>query len=565
MTGVAAVTADTAVTAVTAVTAATAGVAVVATGVPDVRAMVLVVDDSPENLTLMHGLLKDTYRVRAAISGEKALLIARSDAPPDLILLDIMMPDMDGYEVCRRLGADPGTARIPVIFLTARTEEEDERKGLDIGAVDYIVKPANASIVLARVRNHLALKALSDALREQNVELALARTVAEQANRAKSEFLSRMSHELRSPLNAIIGFAQLMESETPPPTAWQRSSLTQILQGGWYLLELINEILDLAAIESGRLTPTMESVDLGRLLPECEDLMSDLARKRTITLVLPATASATLVHADRMRLKQVIINLLSNAIKYNRPGGSVTVRWQPCAPAGVRMTVTDTGAGLAPDQVARLFESFNRLGRESSDEQGTGIGLVVSRRLVELMGGRIGAESVEGVGSTFWVELVSAAHAAPVDETDPAAPPITTPTLPAGKTMHRVLYIEDNPANLKLVEQLIERRPDLRMLSAGDAVYGIELARTARPQLIIMDINLPGIDGFEALRLLRTDPVTCGIPVVALSVNAQPRDEARGLKAGFFRYLTKPLQVRVFMDTLDAAIASRTAAEPHTG
>lgn len=371
------------------------------------RPTLLVVDDSPDNLTMMHELLKDTYHVVAANGGEKGLRIACSDSPPDLILLDIMMAGMDGYEVCRRLRADPRTQHIPVIFLTARAEEEDERKGLEIGAVDYIAKPISAPILLARVRNHLALKEFADTLRAKNVELELARTVAEEASRAKSEFLSRMSHELRSPLNAIIGFAQLMESETPPPTASQVGSLTQILQGGWYLLELINELLDLAVIESGQLTPDMEFVDLAALMPECVDIVSDLARKRSITIALPTAEPATYVCADRTRLKQVIINLLSNAVKYNRPGGSVVVRWQARESTGVRLSVTDTGLGLSAAMLGRLFEPFNRLGRDSGGEQGTGIGLVVSRHLMELMGGHIGVESTEGVGSTFWVDLGS--------------------------------------------------------------------------------------------------------------------------------------------------------------
>ena len=378
-----------------------------AIAVPVTSATILVVDDSPENLTLMHGMLKDAYRVRAVNSGERALRIACSATPPDLILLDIMMPEMDGYEVCRRLGADPRTASIPVIFLTARTDEEDERKGLELGAVDYIVKPASAPIVRARVRNHLALKAMADVMREKNVELEHARAVAEQASLAKSEFLSRMSHELRSPLNAVIGFAQLMESETPPPSDSQRASLTQILQGGWYLLALINEILDLAVIESGRLTPLMEPVRLNDLLPECRDMMSDLARRRAVTLDLPPLDPPVIVHADRTRLKQVLINLLSNAIKYNRHGGTVTVGCTRPDAALVRITVTDTGEGLAPAQQARLFEPFNRLGQESGHEQGTGIGLVVSKRLVELMNGRIGVESRVGTGSTFWLEFAS--------------------------------------------------------------------------------------------------------------------------------------------------------------
>jgi len=380
------------------------------------RATVLIVDDSPDNLTLMSEVLRGTYQVQQASNGETALRLAYSDTPPDLILLDIMMETMDGYEVCRRLVADPRSARIPVIFLTARTDEEDERKGLEIGAVDFLVKPVSAPIVLARVRNHLVLKALSDALREQNIELALARTVADTANGAKSEFLSRMSHELRSPLTAILGFAQLMETDVPPPSASQQASLTQILKGGWYLLKLINELLDLAAIESGKMTPVMESVVLGEFVHECTDMVSELAHQRSIVIEVAADAPALRVHADRTRLKQILINLLSNAIKYNRPNGSVTLRWQPCETALVRLSVTDTGLGLSAEQMGQLFESFNRLGRDAIGEQGTGIGLAVSRRLMELMGGRIGVESTEGVGSTFWVELAADEHAAALVE-----------------------------------------------------------------------------------------------------------------------------------------------------
>ncbi len=539
------------------------------------QASVLVVDDAPENLTLMHDLLKDLYRVQAATSGETALRIATSSTPPDLILLDIMMPGMDGYEVCRRLRADPRTAGIPVIFLTARTEEADERMGLEIGAVDYIMKPVSGPIVLARVRNHLALKGLTDAMREKNVELDFARVVAEQASHAKSDFLSRMSHELRSPLNAIIGFAQLMESERPAPTASQQSSLTQILHGGWYLLELINEILDLAVIESGRLTPAMEAVNLGELLQECQDLVAELARKRAVTLYMPTVGAPVLVQADRTRLKQVLINLLTNAIKYNREGGRVTVDRVAHGENRVRLTVTDTGLGLEQAQVAQLFESFNRLGRESSGEQGTGIGLVVSKRLVELMNGSIGVESTPGVGSAFWIELAAeetsdVGHAGSVSggRGDAAAAEMAPTELPDARAAARparrrtVLYVEDNPANLRLVEQLILRRSDLRMLSAGDASYGIQIARTAHPDVILMDINLPGMNGFGALRALRTDPATRDIPVIALSVNAYAHDIEKGKQAGFFRYLTKPIHVTEFMATLDEALAHGALAAP---
>jgi response regulator RpfG family c-di-GMP phosphodiesterase len=261
------------------------------------KATLLVVDDAPENLSLLNGLLKERYRVRIATDGESALRIAASEAPPDLILLDIMMPGMDGYEVCRRLKRDPGTMNIPVIFLTALSEIEDERKGLELGAADYIVRPISASILLARVKNHLSLKAMSDFLQERNSELDAARLVAEKANHAKSEFLSSMSHELRSPLNAILGFAQLMESESPPPSESQKDSITQILQAGWHLLKLINEILDLAKAESGQVQMSQEPMLLADVLRECTDMMEPQARQRGIRMTFPGNGHNLLVMA----------------------------------------------------------------------------------------------------------------------------------------------------------------------------------------------------------------------------------------------------------------------------
>jgi CheY-like chemotaxis protein/anti-sigma regulatory factor (Ser/Thr protein kinase) len=372
-----------------------------------------------------------------------------------------------------------------------------------------------------------------------------------------------MSHELRSPLNAILGFAQLMESDTPPPTTAQSASIDQILQAGWYLLELINEILDLAVIESGRLALSKEPVSLAEVILECQDMVAPHALKHGITTTFPKFDTPLIVHADRTRLKQVIINLLSNAIKYNRSGGNVSV---DCAPRGidrVRITVTDTGEGLAPDKIAQLFQSFNRLGQEAGGEEGTGIGLVVSKRLVELMNGVIGVESKVGVGSVFWIEMM-ATDAMETDGT-PIQPDASTHAAPRNSaSLHTLLYVEDNPANLKLIEHLIARRPDLCMLSAVNATIGIEIARNSQPDVILMDINLPGISGFDALKILRDDPTTSHIPVIALSANAMPRDVERGLKAGFFRYLTKPVKVNEFIHTLTEALEVATATKRPT-
>jgi signal transduction histidine kinase/ActR/RegA family two-component response regulator len=386
-----------------------------------------------------------------------------------------------------------------------------------------------------------------------------AMAAAESANRAKTDFLSSMSHELRTPLNAILGFAQLMESGSPPPTVTQKRNLEQILKAGWYLLELINEILDLALIESGKVTLSREPVSLAELMLECRTMIEPQAHKRGIVMTFPQFEIPLFLNADRTRLKQVLINLLYNAIKYNRQGGTVTVDCKPNADDKIRISISDTGAGLAPEQLAQLFQPFNRLGRQAGAEEGTGIGLVVTKRLVELMGGAIGVDSTAGAGSTFWVELLHAeAPRLVFREADNAISERTL--IPEGAPRRTVLYVEDNPANLELVEQLISRRSDLHLLSAADGNLGIEYARAYLPDVILMDINLPGISGIEAMEILHADPSTAHIPIIALSANAVSRDIEKALEAGFFNYLTKPIKVDVFTDALDTALKKSLAS-----
>ena len=396
------------------------------------------------------------------------------------------------------------------------------------------------------------------ALQETNVELEAARSAAEKANLAKSEFLSSMSHELRTPLNAVLGFAQLQSSEQPPPSPAQQRALDQILKGGWYLLRLINEILDLATIESGKLAMSREAMGLGDVLEDCQSMIAPQARKRGIAMGFPVLDSPLFVYADRTRVKQVLINLLSNAIKYNRPGGRVDITCTPMAGGVLRVSVSDTGTGLTARQLGQLFQPFNRLGQEEGLEEGTGIGLVVTRQLVELMGGTIGVESVVGSGTTFWFEL--ATIEAPVLELAELRPS-AAPAL-GGKEHRTLLYVEDNPANLALVEQLIARRSDLKLLTATDGAQGIQLAQAYQPCVILMDINLPGISGYGCLRILRDDRATAHIPVLALSANAMPRDIEKGLEAGFFRYLTKPINVVEFMAALDLALGYADQHDP---
>jgi len=385
-------------------------------------------------------------------------------------------------------------------------------------------------------------------------ELNDAMVVADEANRAKSEFLSNMSHELRTPLGAILGFAQLIDSGAPPPTVSQKRSLDQILKAGWYLLDLINEILDLALIESGKLSLSLEPLALADVLRESRAMIEPQARKRDIRVTFPEIPRPYYVKADRTRVKQVLINLLSNAVKFNREGGTIVVTCLDGEPGRVQVCVEDSGDGLTSDQQAQLFQPFNRLGQEGRGEKGTGIGLVVCKRLVELMGGTISVTSIVGKGSRFCIELDQSAK--PESATVMHADAARSSALVATDAPHRtMLYVEDNPANLMLIEDLIARRSDIRLQSAPDGAQGIEMARASQPDVILMDINLPGINGVEALRVLLLDPATAHIPVIALSANASPRDIARGLDAGFFRYLTKPIKVAELMATLDLALA----------
>jgi signal transduction histidine kinase/CheY-like chemotaxis protein len=395
----------------------------------------------------------------------------------------------------------------------------------------------------AELRQALAEKELLEEGQRQ------AREAAEAANRSKSEFLSRMSHELRTPLNAVLGFAQLLESEDLAEA--DHDSVKQILRGGRHLLDLINEVLDITRIETGTFQISSEPVLAGEVLADIVQLTGPLAAQANIHLIAGASLEGdTHVLADRQRLKQILLNLVSNAIKYNRPGGTVALSCELAGTTELRIKVHDTGPGIRPEHLELLFTPFERLGAEHTNVEGTGIGLALSRRLAEAMGGTLDVETALGQGTTFWVQL-------PVVEgpmeryerlvgDEPASRPEPAP--PSTK----VLYIEDNVSNLRLVERILARDGNIELVSAMQGRLGVELAREHQPALILLDLHLPDIAGDEVLRQLRDDPQTSGIPVVVVSADATAGQIRRLLGEGALAYLTKPLDVSELRGLVDS-------------
>jgi PAS domain S-box-containing protein len=400
----------------------------------------------------------------------------------------------------------------------------------------------------------------TDVTARKRAEAALiaARDEAEHANRAKTQFLANMSHELRTPLNAVLGFAQLLLTAQEPPLAdAQGQQVREILRGGRHLLNLINDILDLSRIEAGELIVELGPVDIAECLGACVTLLQPLAHQHDVAVHV-APAGGLLAQADRTRLGQVLLNLLSNAIKYNRSGGTVWLEARSDGDA-VRVAVRDTGRGLSAQQAGRLFQPFERLAAGATAIDGVGIGLAVSRRLMHAMGGDIGVDSQPGQGSTFWIRLPRAVAAARHDEGLPARPQPDDAGEAPGTDAAAVLCIEDNPVNLLLMQAMLEHVPGVRAVSAATAREGLQMARENPPALVLTDIVMPQMDGFELLRQLRADPATRAIPVIAVSASAMPADVQAGMAAGFDGYLTKPLDLQRLCATVQAALQRRTA------
>ena len=387
-------------------------------------------------------------------------------------------------------------------------------------------------------------------LKEREAELSEARTAADAANRAKSDFLSRMSHELRTPLNAVIGFSQMLQIDrTGNLTNRQRSYCSDIESGGRHLLALVNDVLDLARIESGTDRMSLEQVSPADALASLRTAMTAIAESSGIALSIADPVGVPDCRADDMRLHQILLNLVSNAIKYNRRGGSVDVSVEAIPEGKVRFSVADTGIGISESAQKELFEPFHRLGQEYTGIDGTGIGLSICRRLAEAMGGSIGYRSTAGVGSTFWVD-VPVDTAPRLTRADAAGGDDAADAQPAYSAGGSILYVEDNLSNMRLMELLVSALPQVALLTATTPRLGLDLARVHRPDLILLDLHLPGMNGYEMLAHLKAMPETAGIPVVALTAAAMPADIRRGLAAGFVRYLTKPIDVKVFLSAI---------------
>ncbi len=528
---------------------------------------VLIVDDMSINIQILSGFLKTDYHIKVASTGKKALEVVASPNPPDLILLDVVMPEVNGFEICRRLKNDEKTKEIPVIFITVLADVENKVKGFTAGGADYVTKPFQREEVLARVQTHLKIKEQNSRLQQQAAELNHARNIAEQANKAKSEFLANVSHEIRTPMNAILGFSEILLKETENPV--HRHRLQNIRSAGKVLTALIDDILDLSKVEAGKLEICSEPMNFRDILNEINQLFSHKFREKGLYFKTSVSEDIPdMLILDELRIRQILINLVGNAIKFTHRGYvEVRVRGQRSEvrgqsprleprtsnpePLTLIIEVRDTGIGIPDDYREKIFESFcQQNGQISRQYGGTGLGLTITRKLAELMNGEVSVESEVGKGSMFKVALHGVETVSSLSYTSPAE---RTP-LPQEETdvefePASVLLVDDVASNRELLKAYLEDAPfSIIEAENGDealAVLGARLSEVSEdlqkpaclPDMILTDMKMPGKDGYELAVIIKNNDKLKQIPVIVLSASAmkETEDKLKGLCEGYIR------------------------------